>query len=327
VPALALPLVPLVIIVGSSITGGTGVAAVTVGGVQMWRANKLIGFQDDRLTQRYIQYSANVDLTNAALCELGRVQEIACRDVILRMEAFLLRHGKQVRVNERLVIEGMEETDTSVPRVCDSTPDVMAWVEGLLGSAVAGIAAPRALRAFATRVGKASTGTALYTLHGAVADNAVLAFFAGGSRAAGGLGKKLGGNMLNLAGASVSLLAAGITVKNQGSQKLTAAEERRTQVDIEIARLDKHEEHLRGARRWAHEQSSILGHLMGQATEALDKLEAEPFSIDLHSERLQTALILVTAVGKVVAMAAVDDGANEQLLFKYRTTKVEEPDG
>lgn len=328
---MVLPLVPLVIGISSSITGGVGVVAGTVGGVQIRKAKTQIDLNHARREKRRVTYLAKVDRTSVALKAFGQTQELAQRDVIFRMEDFLVSHGKQVRANERLILDGVDALSTPVPGMAKLDPDVVGWVRGVFGSAVAAAATPVALRAAAKQLAKASTGTAMSTLSGAALERAILAFFGGGSRAAGGGGMDLGTTMLNVAGAGAGLFIAGVTVKNQGTKARTVADEHRAEVDVEVVQLDRHEELLRGVRKWAREQNAILTRLVSQATETLDILESEPFNIDLHAERLQAALILVTAAGQLaIASAVYEDGnldANtEQLNFKYRDANTETTD-
>jgi hypothetical protein len=323
---LALPLVPLVVGIGSTVAGVTGIAASAVGGLQIRQARMQIESDDARLGRCREALCTKVDHTNVVLQDFGRVQELAQRDVIIRLEDFLVRHGKQVRAKKHLILDGIDGSNTQVPGLAQLNPDVVGWVQGLIGSAAVGVATPAALRAAGTQLGKASTGTAIKALHGAARESALLALFGGGTRAAGGGGMALGGPMLNAAGTGAALLTAGVVVKNQGTRALTEAEAVRNEVDAKIAELRMREAALRGARKLAREQETVLSRLVSQATEALNVLESEPFDADLHTGRLQLALILVTSVGQVIAAFYENvnhDGTSGQLTFKYRDATTE----
>lgn len=69
----------------------------------------------------------------------------------------------------------------------------------------------------------ASTGTAIAALHGAAATNATLAFFGGGSLAAGGLGMAGGAAVLGGLVAGPALLVLGFIVDAAASKKLEQA--------------------------------------------------------------------------------------------------------
>lgn len=326
---MVLQLVPLAIVIGSSIAGGSGIVAGTVGAVQVRDATAQIKHDAERHGKRHAVHLANVERTNVILRTFGRTQEMAQRDVTFRMRDFLLLHGKQVRANEHLILNGVDESNNQIAGMAKLTPDAANWVRGAIGAAAAGTTTRSALMAAAREWAKSSTGTRINTLHGAAADKSVLAFFGGGSRAAGGGGIKLGGHMLNVASVGTGLLVVGVTVKIQGTRARSDAEKYRTQVDVAIADLDRRDELLRGVRKRALELDTVLIHLVAQSTQALDALESQPFNIDLHGRQLQTALILVKAV-RDVATALEDGNADEdtgQPILKYRETSTEAMDG
>lgn len=92
-------------------------------------------------------------------------------------------------------------------------------VAGGAGGALVAIGAYGAAQAFAV----ASTGTAIASLSGAAATNATLAFFGGGSLAAGGLGMAGGAMVLGGLVAGPALLVMGFVVDSAASKKLEQA--------------------------------------------------------------------------------------------------------
>jgi hypothetical protein len=329
---MVFPLVPLVIIIGSGITGGGGVVAGAVGGVQVKRARTQIRHHTTRYENRHTTHLAKVDRANAALQSLGRTQERAQRDVIFRMRDFLERHAKQVRAHEHLILDGVDDSNTTqVVRMAKLDPDLAGWVRGVVGSALVGGATPAVLRKAVTQLAKASTGTPISDLRGAAAQRATLAFLGGGSLASGGGGMALGATVLNVAVAGPSVLIAGLTVKNRGTKARTEADNFRTAVDVAIAQLEVRDQLLRGVRKRADELDEILIRLVSQATNALDLLESEPFDIDAHGKRLQAALVLVKSVRDVATAPVADQDGNldtstEQLIFNYRDANKETAD-
>lgn len=328
---MVLPLVPLVIIIASGATGGSGVVAGAIGGVQIRRAQTQMRSDARRYRKRHAIHLTEVDHTNAALQSMGRTQERAQNEVILRMLGFLERHAKQVRAKEHLILDGVDGARTQVVGMANLDPDVAGWVRGVVGSTIAGIATQAGVRTAVVQFASASTGTAISTLGGAAARGATLAFLGGGSLAAGGGGMALGASMLNVAVAGPTLLVAGLTVKNRGTKASTEAAKLQAEVAVDVAQLDARDQILRGVRKRAAELDGILVRLLSRATDALDLLESEPFDIDLHAERLQAALILVKSVRDVAAAPIADDDGNlnettEQLVFKYRDAHKEAQD-
>lgn len=326
---MAQPLVPLVVGIGSAITGGSGLVAGTVGGLQIRKAKRHIEFDNARLGECRETHRVKVDHTNAVLQDFGRTQELAQRDVIIRFEDFLVSHGKQVRAKKHILLDGIDESNNQANGLAKPDSDVIGWVKGLIAASAVGASTPGALRAVGTTLGKAGTGTAIKTLHGAAREKALVALFGGGPCTAGGGGMALGAPMLYAAGTGMGVLAAGVVVKTEGTKALADAEVRRTEVDKEIAELHSREEVLRGARKMAREQGAVLGSLSVRATEALDVLESEPFDADLHAERFQVALLLVTSVGQLLAALyeyVHRDATTEQFTFKYRDATTEATD-
>ncbi|NYD68702.1 hypothetical protein [Agromyces atrinae] len=325
---MALPLIPLVIVVGSAAAATGGVVVGAVGGAQIRLARVKINAHAARYEKRHGIHLIEVERTNAALRAFGQVQEAAQRGVIFRMRDFLERHAKQVRAHEHLILDGVDGSNTRVVGLAKLDPDVAGWVRGVVGSVIAGGATPVAMRAAATNFAKASTGTAIKALSGAAAQNATLAFLGGGSLVSGGGGVKLGGKMLNVAMIGPSILVLGVTVKTQGTKARTEAVKHHTEVDVAVAELDARDQILAGVQSRARELQDILLRLSSQATDALNILESETYDNELHAGRLQTALILVKSVRDVATASIADEDGQldedaERLFFKYRDTTSE----
>lgn len=92
-------------------------------------------------------------------------------------------------------------------------------VTGATGGALMGFAAYKG----AILIGSASTGTALATLHGVAATNATLAWFGGGSLAAGGMGIAGGSAVLGGLVAGPALLVMGFIVGARAGKNLENA--------------------------------------------------------------------------------------------------------
>lgn len=320
---MVLPLVPLAIIVASSVTGASGTAVGTVGGVQMKRSQAQMRTDRSRYAERKSIHHARVNRTTAALQSLGMTQKQAQNDVIFRMKDFLERHAKQVKANEHLIYDGVDSSGNHVVAMTTLDPDVAGWVRGVVKATISGVATQTAVRTGVVQLATAGTGTAISTLSGAAAESATLAFLGGGTLVSGGGGVALGTTMLNVATVGPAILIAGLTVKNRGTKAKTEAARFCAEVDVAVAQFDVKDEVLRVVRVRACEVHRILVRLMSRATEAMDLLESEPFLMDVHAERLQAALILVKSVRDVATAPIVDDEGElnsftEHLVIKYR---------
>jgi hypothetical protein len=320
---LVLPLVPLVIVIGTAITGAGGAAVGLWGGAQIRRAMADIKGQTAQYEAGYAVHLVAVEETNAVLRRLGIVQERAQNEVIFRMRDFLERHAKQVRANAHLVLDGVDNADRQIIGLTKLDANLAGWVRGVVGSTIIGVATPVAIRTGVVSLATASTGTAIAGLSGAAAVNATMAWLGGGALAAGGGGMALGAVMLNVAIVGPTVLVAGLTVKNRGTKARTEAEKHRTDVEIGIAQLDTRNELLRAVQSRAGEVETTLARLVADACTSLDLLESEAFDIEAHAERLQQSLILVKSVRDVATAPIVDedgtlDERTQELVVKYR---------
>ncbi len=136
---------------------------------------------------------------------------------------------------------------------------------GVAGGAAAGAVggALTALGAYgaATSFAAASTGTAIAALHGAAATNATLAFFGGGSLAAGGLG--MAGGMVVLGGlvAGPALMVMGLITGAKSQEKLENALANKAQADEIVESLHAAAAQCIAIRRRTYMFYQLLAHL------------------------------------------------------------------
>ena len=128
---------------------------------------------------------------------------------------------------------------------------------GAAGGALTAIGAYGAAQTFAA----ASTGTAIASLSGAAATNATLAFFGGGSLAAGGLG--MAGGMMVLGGlvAGPALLVMGLITGAKSQEKLDQALINKAQAEEIMEALHVASDQCSAIRRRAYLFYSHLAHL------------------------------------------------------------------
>ena len=128
---------------------------------------------------------------------------------------------------------------------------------GAAGGALTAIGAYGAAQTFAA----ASTGTAIASLSGAAATNATLAFFGGGSMAAGGLG--MAGGMMVLGGlvAGPALLVMGLITGAKSQEKLDQALINKAQAEEIMEALHVASDQCSAIRRRAYLFYSLLAHL------------------------------------------------------------------
>lgn len=326
---MVLPLIPAALIAVGAVTGSGGLALGGKGALAMKKAQTQRGEAIKRYEERRGQSEAGVKATNELLGQLGDDQLDALTVVVLRMVEFLRRNERQVRENERLLVDGIDATMQRVTGLTSLDIDAASWIAGALGSVGAGFGAGAGVTAAASTFGVASTGAAISSLSGAAATNAAMAFLGGGSLASGGGGMALGAAALNFATIGPGLLVAGFVTHTQGDRALTKAKEACAKVAVGIAELDEFDTKMSAVNTRAHELRSVLSDLRERAVAALDLLESEPFDAAVHAERFQRAMSLAMAVRDVAAAPIVDatgDLTEEitELTVKYRAMTEEE---
>lgn len=327
---MVLPLIPAVLIAVGAATGGGGLALGGKGAYDIKQASGQLKEAHDRYERRRARSEQSVAATNRRLEDLGEQQKQALIDVVVRMRDFLRGHEKQVRESERLLIDGIDATMAQVPGLVALDVDAVAWVGGVLGSAIVAAGTNAGVTA-AAGFGVASTGAAISGLSGAAAESATLALLGGGSLAAGGGGMALGLTALNFVMFGPALLLGGFVTKSQGTKAVTKAKAYQAKVAVAIAEMDQTDAQLAAVDARADELSSLLQRLTARAVAALDLLESEPFDAQVHAPRFQQALNLVMAVRDVAAAPVIDASGelterSANLIVKYRAMTEEAED-
>lgn len=127
-----------------------------------------------------------------------------------------------------------------------------SMAKGLASGAVAGALTAFGAYGAATTFATASTGTAIASLSGAAATNATLAFFGGGSLAAGGLGVAGGTAVLGGMVAGPALAILGIVMSAKASKKLDEAYSNKAEAQKIAAELNTATIMCNGIRRRAY---------------------------------------------------------------------------
>lgn len=328
---MVLPLIPVALIAVGAITGGSGVAMGGKGALDIKKAKDELDRARDRYEERREQSVQRVAQTNDHVIGLGLEQKQALIDVVLRMAEFLRRHERQVRENERLLVDGIDVSTNLVVGPGGVDLNLGAWVAGLLGATGVAAGAGAGVTAAAGAVGVAGTGAAISGLSGVAAESAMLAWLGGGTLASGGGGMALGATALNVVTVGPALLMGGFVVMGQGQKALTKAREHTAQIAVAIAELDETDSRLDAVDKRVEELRSVLEELRSRAVNALDELESEPFDPQAHVERFQRAMTLTVAVRDVAAAQILDESGeltdeSASLVVKYRDLAEESDD-
>lgn len=216
---------PLLFIGVAAITGTVGAGKTVRAGIDATEAGKL-----NNSANEIVQTST--DCLNSQRAACGRALEYLGKEKVAVLSGNITRFLETFRQIKNVDFKGSEGLEELSKLSIDSHEfeelEGLAHFAGSLAGGMAGGAAGGAAVAFgafgaAQALAAASTGTAIASLSGAAATNATLAFFGGGSLAAGGLG--MAGGMAVLGGlvAGPALLVLGFVTGGAASKELEKA--------------------------------------------------------------------------------------------------------
>lgn len=307
---MVLPLIPVVLIGVGAATGAGGAIMGVKGGLDIKKANARIRAAGDLYAAVRARLEDREAATNDALKSLGSCQQEANESVVHRMADFLRRHEKQVKDSERLLVDGLESSPGQVAINGSLRQDAIAWMRGIIGSAVTGVGINTGMTAAVTSFASASTGTAISSLSGVAATNATMAFLGGGSLASGGGGMVAGAAALNFVTIGPALLVSGLVVAGQGEKAKTKARENEAAVNVAIAEMEAAKVAFDAIQDRSNELRVLIIAIRDRATDALDLLESEPFDPERHAARFQRALSLTIAVRDIASAHVVNEEGN-----------------
>jgi len=229
---------------------------------------------------------------NTHIEEFGAFRLVTLHETLGRFLEILKALNQHNRVKEYELLAGigidtqtlksMDALDMTIKETLGATVTT-----GALG-AVAVMGTPALVTGAVAALATASTGTAISTLSGAAATNAVLAWLGGGSLAAGGGGMAAGGVVLAgiTAGttAGVALLAAGIIVSTHYAKKLTQAKTFEKDTALAVASLETSWVVMDGISRRIDELATVTEELKTRLVPCLDELEALVPTFDANDE-------------------------------------------
>ena len=216
---------PLLFIGIAAATGSVGIGKSVKAGIDTARAKRLNRSANELVQEATDTINAQRTICGKALRELGEEKVFVLDSSIKRfLDTFTQIKNVDFRQTEgldelnKLHIDEKEFTDMNA-LVNFAGSLVGGTVGGAASGALVAFGAYGAAQAFAC----ASTGTAIASLSGAAATNATLAFFGGGSLAAGGLGMAGGTVVLGGLVAGPALMVMGFVVGAAAKKQLEKA--------------------------------------------------------------------------------------------------------
>ena len=232
--------IPLIFIGIAAITGATGLGTTVKAGFDQAHARKVNMNSDERIQVAANRLEGLRTQCGAALQHLGE-EKVSVLDQSIKdfLETFTKIKNVDFTASEGLLELSKLHVDQ---KTFDDLGEMQNFASSLMTGSLAG-AAGGALTAFgaysaAGIFATASTGTAISTLGGAAATNATLAFFGGGSLAAGGLGMAGGAAVLGGLVAGPALMVMGLITGAKAGKNLENAKANAAQADVICEQLE-----------------------------------------------------------------------------------------
>lgn len=217
---------PLLFIGVAAATGTVGASKSVKAGLDAAEASRLNKNANTMVQEATDALSAQREACGRSLSNLGKEKLSVLNGSITRFLATF----KQIKNVDFRGSEGLDELsklaiDSHDFEELEGLAQFAGSVAGgVVGGAASGAAVALGAYGAAQTFAAASTGTAIAALHGAAATNATLAFFGGGSLAAGGLGMAGGTMVLGGLVAGPALMVLGFVAGGAASKELEKAQ-------------------------------------------------------------------------------------------------------
>ena len=249
---------PLPFILGALAVAAGGVGALSgIAGISLTKdANDTVKYANSRHEKNVERFEATEKGTQEAMDNLGKLE-------LTILNSFDTFSDTIERIKNRPYFKPYEKNGVTLPTYDPEELHAVSVGAGVvlggLSSAVAGtaggFAAAGATTALITTFGTASTGAAIFGLHGAAATNALLATLGGGALAAGGGGMALGKIVLGGLMRGAGLLVGGIIFGVSGallSEKAENAKKEMVKAEMKIDMICEYLNNLKNsANRFA----------------------------------------------------------------------------
>lgn len=232
--------IPVVVIAIAAAAGVAGAGCGVHGGIKIANAKSVEADAKSRHEANMARFESTGDECNRSMDELGETE-------LRILESFdefvdIVSKLQNAPTFSDIDTAGFELPPFDAEELRNVSVCAKATLGGLAGAAAGtagGIAAAGATTTLIGALGTASTGTAIASLNGVAATNAILAWLGGGSLAAGGGGMALGTAVLGTATAGAAVLVAGVIVNFVGCKLSDDADELANQVDEEEREVDR----------------------------------------------------------------------------------------
>ena len=298
-----IPVILGLLAIGSATYG----AATGVGGVaNMKKAEGKAQRARKRHEDAVKSLESRWDEVNQQAKEYGEFQLSVIQETVGAFVLFIEATGRQAAMSDKEFLEGLEISVQQVEKYKTAAIHAERYFKGGVSAVAASAAGYGGAMTLATTVGVASTGTAISTLSGAAATNAMLAWFGGGSLAAGGGGMALGSMVLGGITLGPAIAIGGFVLGSEGEKALTKARKYKAEVKAAIAKIEAAQAFADQVERRITELWEILDTLNGQALKGLQTLESQPFDRQRDAQVFQQVALLIKSIADITQTPVLD---------------------
>ena len=217
-----------------------------------------------------------------------------------RFVVFIESIGRKASESEKRILEGMDFSVQQLKEYKAAAIGAENYFKAGAKSAGAAAAGYGGAIGVATSIGAASTGTAISSLSGAAATNAMLAWFGGGAIAAGGGGMAVGAVVLGGITILPALAIGGFFAGREGEKAMTKAKEHEAKVNKAIADMKLAKDVAKQVKKRITELKGVLESINTRAVEGLDELVSQPFDSTRDAEKFQQVGILIKEIIEIL---------------------------
>lgn len=226
------------------------------------------------------------ELAASALTELGKLKLEIWNRQFGRFIS-LVNKVKNVELTGHAAVDGAvncnisrEELNQMRDMSLKANEVITGGVQAVSAGALAGIASYGGAMMFAS----ASTGTAISTLSGVAASNATLAWFGGGSLAAGGLGMAGGAVVLGGLVAGPLIAVGGMFMASKARENLAEAKKVQAEVKVAVQEMKNASSLLEAIKKISNQFTEAINEMDKRMSLVLNNLECNLVSAEKERE-------------------------------------------